>query len=440
MGPESTMNPILTAFDVNEARMPSGLKVLVREDHSAPVVAIFTHVLAGYFDEPDELVGISHVLEHMYFKGTPRRGPGIIAQETKNAGGYLNASTIYDHTAYFSVLPSAALEEGLDLQSDALLNSVIDEEELRKELLVIIQEAKRKRDSPSAVARETLYELMFDQHRMRRWRIGREAQLSAFTRQDVAGFFERFYTADSILLIVAGDVDTARVLDLVARKYAGIRTGPPPRDRGPAAAPNGEFRFREIAGDVVQTRLELGWHSLPTLHSDTPHLDLLALILGQGRASHLYRQVRDTGLALGVTAYNYTPTEVGVFGVGAETGPADADQCLYALWSTIDDVRRGAITDADVARAQSIIEARMLRGLETMEGQASFLSEWQALDDWRLGAEYLDKVMTASRADILRVANEYLTLDSAAVLCYRPATASPLTITRDRLKAHARPN
>src|SRR5262245_5224776 len=129
------MNSILDSLDVHEARMPNGLRVLVREDHSAPVVAIFTHVLAGYFDEPDEWVGISHVLEHMYFKGTPTRGPGVIAQETKSAGGYLNASTIYDHTSYYTVLPSTALEEGLALQSDALLNSVIDEEELRKELL-----------------------------------------------------------------------------------------------------------------------------------------------------------------------------------------------------------------------------------------------------------------------------------------------------------------
>jgi zinc protease len=432
------MNPIFTAFDVNEARMPSGLKVLVREDHSAPVVAIFTHVLAGYFDEPDEWVGISHVLEHMYFKGTPTRGPGVIAQETKNAGGYLNASTIYDHTSYFSVLPSAALEEGLDLQSDALLHSTIDEEELRKELLVIIQEAKRKQDNPTALARETLFELMFDQHRMRRWRIGREEQLSTFTRQDVAGFFERFYTANSIILIVAGDVDTARVLDLVSRKYAGIRTGTPARDRGPVAAPNGEFRFREITGDVVQTRLELGWHSQPTLHADTPFLDLLALILGQGRASHLYRKVRDAGVALGVSAYNYTPTDVGVFGISAETEPADAEQCVDALWSTVADVRRGAITDGDVARAQSVMEARMLRGLETMEGQASFLSEWQALRDWRLGGEYLDKVMAASRADILRVANEYLTLETAALLCYRPDAASPLTTNHDKLRANAR--
>jgi zinc protease len=432
------MNPILTAFDVKAARMPSGLKVLVREDHSAPVVAIFTHVLAGYFDEPDEWVGISHVLEHMYFKGTPTRGPGVIARETKDAGGYLNASTIYDHTSYFSVLPSTALEEGLDLQSDALLNSVIDEEELRKELLVIIQEAKRKLDNPSAMARETLYELMFDQHRMRRWRIGREEQLRTFTRHDVAGFFERFYTADSIILIVAGDVDAARVFDLVSRKYADIRTGPPPRDRGPVAEPNREFRFREITGDVVHTRLELGWHSLPTLHPDTPYLDLLALILGQGRASHLYRKVRDRGVALGVTAYNYTPTDVGVFGVSAEAEPAEAEPCLRALWSTIADVRRGAVSDADVARAQSVIEARMLRGLETMEGQASFLSEWQALDDWRLGGVYLDQVMLASRADILRVANEYLDLDTAAALCYRPDAALPLTISRDQLRAHAR--
>src|SRR5690606_23167191 len=115
--------------------------------------------------EPDEIVGISHVLEHLYFKGTARRAAGEIARETKGVGGYLNAGTIYDHTSYYTVLPSDALEQALDIQSDALLHSASDEGELAKELQVIIQEAKRKLDNPAAVAQETLFELLFDQHR-----------------------------------------------------------------------------------------------------------------------------------------------------------------------------------------------------------------------------------------------------------------------------------
>src|SRR5262245_34620018 len=169
--------------------LSNGLTLLVQRDDSAPAVAVITHVKAGFFDEPDRWVGISHVLEHMFFKGTARRGVGAIARETKAAGGYLNASTSYDHTSYFAVLPTSGLEAALDIQSDALRNSTIDAGELDRGLRVIIQEAKRKLDSPAAVAYETLHEIMFDRHRIRRWRIGREAEIAGFTRDDVLGYY-----------------------------------------------------------------------------------------------------------------------------------------------------------------------------------------------------------------------------------------------------------
>lgn len=117
---------------------------------------------AGYFDEPDDVVGIAHVLEHMYFKGTSTRGVGEIARETKAAGGYLNAGTIYDHTHYYVVLPSEGFAAGLAVQADAYANSVLDAGELARELEVIIEETKRKADTPSALAVETLFEVLHD--------------------------------------------------------------------------------------------------------------------------------------------------------------------------------------------------------------------------------------------------------------------------------------
>src|SRR5262245_14190762 len=187
-GPRSSRLLQWSAGVVREV-LPNGLTLLVQPERSAPVVAVVTHVKAGFFDEPDSWVGISHVLEHMFFKGTARRGVGAIARETKAAGGYLNASTSYDHTTYFTVLPAGGLEAALDIQSDALRNSAIDADELARELRVIIQEAKRKLDSPAAVAYETLHEIMFDRHRIRRWRIGREAEIAGFTRDDVLGYY-----------------------------------------------------------------------------------------------------------------------------------------------------------------------------------------------------------------------------------------------------------
>src|SRR5215210_7462958 len=165
---------LLDPATVHREVLPNGLTVLVRRDASAPVVAVNTYVKAGYFDETDDVVGIAHVLEHMFFKGTERRGVGEISKETKAAGGYLNAHTIYDHTSYYTVLPASGFSAGLDIQFDAYANSSIDADELKRELEVIIQEARRKEDNPGAVASETLYELLHDAHRMRRWRIGRE--------------------------------------------------------------------------------------------------------------------------------------------------------------------------------------------------------------------------------------------------------------------------
>src|SRR5437870_11813317 len=115
-----TISDLTTALDpatVHRTVLDNGLTVLVRQDHSAPVVAIVTHVKAGYFDETDDVVGIAHVLEHMYFKGTPTRGVGEIAKQTKAVGGYINASTIYDHTAYYTVGPSAKWVDMLDIQA-----------------------------------------------------------------------------------------------------------------------------------------------------------------------------------------------------------------------------------------------------------------------------------------------------------------------------------
>src|SRR3954462_4743661 len=201
----SDLTVALDPTTVQRTVLPNGLTVLVRRDSAAPVVAIVTYVRAGYFDETDDVVGIAHVLEHMYFKGTPTRAVGEIARQTKAVGGYLNAATIYDHTLYYAVVPASGFVPALDIQADAYCNSLIDAEELAKELEVIIQEAKRKIDNPPSVAIETMYELLHDRHRIRRWRIGREEGLRRLTRESVVRFYRNFYRPPTTVLAIVGD-------------------------------------------------------------------------------------------------------------------------------------------------------------------------------------------------------------------------------------------
>jgi zinc protease len=424
----------LQRLPTHERILDNGLTVLVREDRSAPVVAVVTHVKAGYFDEPDELVGISHVLEHMYFKGTARRGVGEMARETKEAGGYLNAGTIYDRTSYYTVLPSASLEQALDIQSDALQRSAIADEELRKELLVIIQEAKRKLDNPSAVAQETLFETMFDVHRIRRWRMGTESMLQGFTRDDVWDYYRNLYRASNTILVIAGDVDADRAFDLADRYYGDMPAGEPLRNEGAAEPDRVGFRYREISGDIAQSYLAWGWRSPGTLHADTPVLDLLAIALGQGRASRLYRHVRDAGVAASISAYNYTPSTIGIFGISAELDPPDTDEAMQRIAAAIVDAAANGFSDAETERARNILEARMLRRVETADGQANLLAEWHAVGNWRLADQYLARVLAVTPSELEEAARKYLDPERLTALLYRPATAPEVVDHADQLR------
>jgi zinc protease len=415
--------------------LANGLTVLVRRDVSAPVVAIVTYVRAGYFDETDDVIGIAHVLEHMYFKGTPNRGVGEIAKATKAAGGYLNAATIYDHTSYYTVLPSSSLVAGLDIQADAYAHSLIDGGELARELEVIIQEAKRKADNPAAVATETLYELLHDHHRIRRWRIGREPGLRALRQNDVVGFYRNFYRPGNTILAIVGDVDADRVLADVDRRYGALAAGEPVRMPGPSEDGAAGFRYRDLTGDIAQTQIAIGWRTPGTNHEDTPALELLGGALGSGRASRLYRAVRERRLASAVSAYDYTPSEIGVFVAHAEAPPAAAGDAVRAVWDQIRAARDGEIGDLELDRAKRVFESRWIRRLEDMEGQANHLAEWEALGDWRMGDDFFERFMLATREDVARVANEYLAPDRAGVMIYRPLTSDPLAASAGDMRA-----
>ena len=406
---------------VSREVLPNGLTVLVQQDDSAPVASVVTHVRAGFFDEPDQWQGISHVLEHMFFKGTGRRGPGDIARETKSAGGYLNAGTGYDHTSYYVVLPASGLRTAIDIQADALRNSAIDPGELARELQVIIQEAKRKLDSPSAVAHETLHEVMFDAHRIRRWRIGHEDTLAGFTRTDVHGYYRSRYVPARTIVSVVAAVDPGRALDLVRDAYGDWVATPGQIEPSPRETGEPGIRARTLRGDITHSHLVLGWRAVPPLHPDAPALDLAAAILGMGRGAWLYRGLRETGIALSASAYFYAPTELGLFGIASELESERQPEALATISSAVRRLIESGPSDDDMARARTLMLTRWARRLEPMDGRASALAEAEALKH----VSYLDEEYAAlekvSRSMVQEAAARYLRDEAVAGLVYHPA-------------------
>ena len=408
-----------TAGVVREV-LPNGLTLLVQREPSAPAVAVVTHVKAGFFDEPDRWGGISHVLEHMFFKGTPTRGVGEVARQTKAAGGYLNAGTAYDYTTYYVTLPADQLETALDIQADALQHASLDREELARELQVIIQEAKRKLDSPGALAHETLHEVLFDRHRIRRWRIGTESALAGFTREDVAGYYESRYVPDRTIVAIVGDVDPAEALRAARARYANWPARPAATDRSPEEPPRRDVRARTLRGPIALAELALGWRTVPPLHPDAAALDLAATVLGSGRGSWLYRGVRATGLATSVSAHHYAPTEVGVFSVGAELEPDRLPAALGEIAKAVLALRSEGPAPADIERARALLLTRWGRRLETMDGRASALASAEALRDVALLDEEFAQLAAVTAADVQRVAERYLLPDAVGAVAYLP--------------------
>ena len=394
---------------VSKRVLANGLTSLVHPDPAAPAVAVVIHVKAGFFDEPDRWQGISHVLEHMFFKGTPTRGVGQIAAETKGLGGYLNASTSYDWTSYYVVLPADGFRAALAIQADALRNASIDAGELGRELKVIIEEAKRKLDSPAAVAHETLHEVLFDQHRIRRWRIGYAEQLAGFTQDDVAGYYRSRYVPSRVIVSVVGAVEAEAAHAAIESLFGDWVSVPAGIDPSPAEPwRQGPARIRILHGDVKQVDVALGWRAVPEVDPDAAPLDLAAMVLSSGRGSWFYRGLREPGLATTAGAYCYSPTEVGVFSLGLDLEPANLDRGVETAATLVARLRDQGPTPADIDRVKTLLVSQWARRFESVEGRASALASAEALGGVeRIEAEFRD-LMAVEPARVREVAARYL--------------------------------
>jgi zinc protease len=414
--------------------LKNGLTVIVREQQAVPLASITTYVKAGYFDEDDRLSGISHVIEHMFFKGTSKRRVGDIARQTQALGGYLNASTYYDRTVYHTEVPAENMKQALEIQADALWNSVYAADELKKEIEVVLQENNRKLDNPPALASEKLYETAFQQHRMKRWRIGSADGLRALTRDDIVAYVKKYYRPSNIVLSIVGRVDVEETIAEVAKLYGGVPGDEAPleRDSGPVEPEQKEVRYGWQRGALEQNHIALGFHAPGVLNDDSRALEVLAAILGEGRASVINRYVRDEkGLISTGSAGLQSFQDLGFFELNLETDkPVEAQTAALA---EIENIKKNGITKEQLVRAKALVAQDHYHQLETVDGVAYDIAYYEALGDWKKSLTYLPAIQKVSADDVVRVAKKYLVFENLSIFEYLPeATARNFNLEQYR--------
>lgn len=403
--------------------LDNGLVIIVREDKSAPVVSAQAWCKAGSIDEGKWLgSGMSHMLEHMLFKGTAARGAGKIDQEVQDVGGYMNAYTSFDRTVYWINVPNAGATTAIDILCDIMQNATLPAEEMAKEKHVILREMDMNQDDPSRRSSRRLFETAYSRSPYRYTVIGYPDVFNELAREDVVAYYREKYTPNNMFFIVVGDVKASDVEAQIRKAFAGVKGRPLPPSVLPIEPP--QTAAREV---IEEAPIELGyfhvaWHIPDIRHRDVPALDVLATLLGSGHSARLYQEIRERkGLAHSIDAWTYNPGNPGLLGV---SGVVDADKfetTRTAVLEEIEKLKHAPVPKPELIKAVKQFMASTLSVRKTMQGQAQdFGGNWVAANDLNLSERYLAAVKRLTPADIQRAAQQYLTRENSTLYALLP--------------------
>jgi zinc protease len=403
--------------------LPNGLTVIVQTDRSAPVASVQAWCGTGSIDEGRHLgAGLSHILEHMLFKGTETRSTNAIAQSVQDQGGYINAYTSFDRTVYWIDVPREGVGQALDILADAMMNSTLPAEEYRKEQEVIRREFAMCYDDPDRMMGQLMFKTAYQRHPYRLPVIGEIQIFDQLTQQDVVEYYRARYVPNNLTFVIVGDVDAAEVYAQLEKYFSAY----PARSLAPgyiAQEPPQQGR-REVNEEFATelTRLALAWHVPEITHPDVPALDLLSTILGDGRSSRLYRRVREeAGLVFGISAFSYTPGDPGLLGIDAALEPENRVEAERLILQIIAELQSSGVTAEELAKAKKISLGHSLGSLTTMRGQASDLgSNWFTTRNLNFTRDYLEAMQKVSLEAIQSVAGKYLVEDNLTVVSLNP--------------------
>ncbi|MES2982900.1 MAG: pitrilysin family protein [Verrucomicrobiota bacterium] len=386
--------------------LPNGLVLILDPDPSAPVISVQAWVATGSIHEGEKLgSGLSHFLEHMVFKGTRDFSADELAQTVQAGGGHWNAYTTFDRTVYYIDGPAHSLDSFLKCLTGLVFFPTIPEADFENEKDVIRREIDMGLDDPDSASIRLLLSTAFTVDARRHPVIGHRHLFDEVSYEDLKNYHRNRYTPDRIHMVISGDFDPALAIAKVTELTQDCRivSGPEPHIQRDSKQLGPREDFENF--DIPTSRLCLSWKTPAIGHPDTPAYDILAAILGRGRASRLHRILRDQReLALEISAWTWNgPDEEGLFAISAETSPEKRDELKAAILTELAELPSTALDD-EIAKAKRQTATSQFRTLTSASGRASDLaSNWHEARDLNHTRAYLAEIQAVSAADVRRV-------------------------------------
>lgn len=406
-----------------EHTLPNGFRIVTEQMPGLASASIGIWVAAGARHERPEQNGIAHFLEHMAFKGTQRRTALQIAEAIEDVGGYINAYTSREVTAYYTRVLEDDVPLGLDVLADILLNPLFDQSEIEVERGVILQEIGQALDTPDDVIFDWLQEQAYPEQPLGRTILGPSERVSAFQREDLAGFVSQYYGPDQMILAAAGAVDHDALVRLAEDLFGHL-----PKRPASTAAP-GVFRGGEMRQSKVleQAHFALAFESPGYCDDDIYTAQVYASLLGGGMSSRLFQEIRENrGLCYTIFAQAGAYADTGMTTIYAGTS---GEQVKDLAFLTVDEMKRAAgdMSEQEIARARTQMKAGLLMGLESPSSRAERLARltqiWGRVPSLQ---ETVDKIDAIDLQQVKRFAAGLVTEAPAAMALYGPIESAPL--------------
>ena len=399
---------------------PNGLTLLLHPLRNSEVAALHFCVKSGYFCEQDSEVGLAHLLEHMYFKGSAKfHDTGTLGIRIKDLAGLINATTSYDQTNYFCEVPAENLMLALEIMGDAFAAPLFPDEELKKECEVVIEEFNRKLDNPAAYSQELLIQMAYTQHRMKRWRIGTPEQLRSYSPVHLFDYFYRYYQPQNMVVTVAGKFDSREVRNAVEQVLSPMKNTDLLKDFGPAEPPQEELRYAMRKAEATQSYLHFAFHGPGVLHEDGPVVEFLAFLLSAGRSARLHRDVVERKRTASSAGCYYTAYEnIGLILLTAVTEAEKIREAAADAWGVLRDLLENGISSDELQKIKNKLRLHQAMQTEDALSVAELLSYHEAYGSYEKIEEYLNRMQQLTESEIVKAASKYLRIENLSVMEY----------------------